>query len=303
VTTWAALAGETRARLAEAGIESAAAEARWIVEHVGAPPAATSGAGRGLEVPARAASRAASLTARRAAGEPLQYVLGEWSFAGLDLFVDRRVLIPRPETEVVAEVAVAEAVRLGERTGRADPWAGAATTYRIADLGTGSGALALALAAALPDAEIWATDASPDALAVARANLAGAGTPSARVRLAQGSWYAALPPELRGGLLLVVSNPPYIAAGELDDLPTEVRDHEPLEALVGGVRGTEAIEEIVAGAPGWLRPDGALVCEIAPQQAGASLELARRAGFADSSVRPDLAGRDRILVARRRGGE
>lgn len=298
MTTWSALARDTRTRLSAAGIESAEAEARWILEHVGAPAAATVAGDRG-EVPARAAARAALLTDRRAAGEPLQYVLGEWSFAGLDLFVDRRVLIPRPETEVVAEVAVGEAVRLGERTGRADPWAGAATTYRVADLGTGSGALALALACSLPEAEVWATDVSPDALAVARANLAGAGTPSARVRLASGSWFDALPADLRGTFLLVVSNPPYIAESELDGLPPEVRDHEPVGALVGGARGTEAIEEIVAGAPGWLRPDGALVCEIAPHQAAEMVRLVRRAGFADVSVRPDLAGLDRVLVARR----
>ena len=102
-------------------------------------------------------------------------MLGGWLFRGLDLLVDPRVVIPRPETEVTAQVAIDEAVRLGARRGRSDPWSGAATTYSIADLGTGSGALALALASELPDAEVWGTDVSDDALAVARANLAGTG--------------------------------------------------------------------------------------------------------------------------------
>ena len=134
-----------------------------------------------------------ALLARRAAGEPLQYVLGAWSFCGLDLFVDRRVLIPRPETEVVAQLAIAEVERLGERVGRHEPWSGGSTRYAVADLGTGSGALALALAASLPDAEVWATDASDDALQVARANVGAAGSFAARVRIADGSWFEALP--------------------------------------------------------------------------------------------------------------
>lgn len=299
MTTWAALVRETTARLADAGIESAGVEARWITRHLGAPGGGAAGSSS-AEVPARSVARAGALAARRAAGEPLQYVLGEWSFAGHDLYVDPRVLIPRPETEVVAEIAVAEAVRLGERTGRADPWAGAATTYTVADLGTGSGALALALASALPDAQVWATDVSAGALAVARANLAGAGTASARIRLAEGSWYSALPAGLRGRLRLVVSNPPYVAEGEIDGLAPEVRDHEPRSALVSGPRGTEAIGEVVAGAPAWLQAGGVLVCEIAPHQAVEALDLARRAGLVDGSVRRDLSGRDRVLVARRR---
>src|SRR5688572_32021725 len=172
------------------------------------------------------------MVGRRGAGEPIQYVLGEWSFRGIDLLIDRRVLIPRPETEITAEVAIEEAQRLGARRGKPDPWAGAATAYTVADLGTGSGALALALAAELPDAAVWATDNSDDALAVARANLAGSGTIAARVRLAPGSWFDALPGDLRGQLRLLVANPPYVAEHELAGLPPEVRDYEPVTALV-----------------------------------------------------------------------
>ena len=239
-----------------------------------------------------------ALLARRAAGEPVQYVLGEWNFCGLDLLVDRRVLIPRPETETVAEIAIREVERLGERVGTPDPWSGGLTHYAVADLGTGSGALALALAASLPDAEVWATDASDLALAVARANVAAAGSIATRVRVADGSWFDALPPEVRGRLLLVVSNPPYIADHEV--LPPSVLDWEPAGALFSGPTGLEAIEHLIATAPEWLDPAGTLVLELAPHQADHAIGRAREAGFADVSVRPDLSGHARALVARRR---
>ena len=236
---------------------------------------------------------------RRAAGEPLQYVLESWSFLGHDLFVDPRVLVPRPETEVVAQVAVDEMVRLGARRGRSDVWAALVTTYAVVDLGTGSGALALALASELPDAEVWATDVSDDALAVARANFAGAGSVAARLRAASGSWFDALPDQLKGRLRLVVSNPPYVAADEIDTMPREVVDWEPRRALVSGPTGVEAIEQIVTDAPAWLDPRGSvLVCELAPHQAEAMTARASARGFVDVEVRPDLAGRDRVLVAR-----
>jgi len=246
----------------------------------------------------RAIDTMRGLVTRRVAGEPLQYVLGSWSFWGLDLLVDRRVLIPRPETEVVAQVAIEEVRRLGERVGRVDPWAGALTHYAVADLGTGSGALALALAASLPDAEVWATDASDAALDVARANAAGSGTTAARVRIEAGSWFEALPEELRGRLLLVVSNPPYVSEPEFATLPAEVADWEPRGALVSGPTGLEAIEAILAEAPRWLAPAGAVVLELAPHQAIDATARARAAGFASVTVLTDLAGKDRVLVAR-----
>jgi release factor glutamine methyltransferase len=248
----------------------------------------------------RAAAQLDELIARRTNGEPLQYVLGCWLFRGMELMVDQRVLIPRPETEVTAQVAIEEAVRLGARRGRPDPWAGAATTYAVADLGTGSGALAIALASELPDAEVWGTDVSEDALAVARANLAGTGLPSTRVRLARGSWYDALPTMLRRRLRLVVSNPPYVAESELADLPGELH-HEPRAALVSGATGMESIEQLAREAPAWLEASGTFVCEIAPHQAEAATKVSTSAGFEEVLVRPDLAGRDRVLVARMLG--
>ena len=232
---------------------------------------------------------------RRRAGVPLQYVVGTWGFRHLDLLVDRRVLIPRPETEVVAEVALTELHRRAAARPR-----GGSGLPRVVDLGTGSGALALALASEGPPAEVWATDLSTDALAVAAANLAGLGGPGAtRVRLAQGSWYGALPPDLAGTVDLVVSNPPYVAEG--DEIEPIVREWEPALALWSGPTGLEATEAILAGASEWLAPGGVVVLEIAPERARAAVSLARTAGL-DPEVRPDLSGRDRVLVARGPGG-
>ena len=238
--------------------------------------------------PARALPFAQAMVDRRAKGEPLQYVVGRWGFRTLDLFVDRRVLIPRPETEVVVEAAVSELRAV----------AGTLDRLPVAvDLGTGSGAIALSIACEVPGAEVWATDASAAALAVARANLAGLGSRYAsHVRLVEGPWFDALPLALRGRVDLIVSNPPYIASGEV--LPAEVAAWEPNEALVAGPTGLEAIGDIVRGAPVWLARPGRLVVEIAPHQAGAAADLMGAAGFEDVEVRPDLHGRLRVLVGR-----
>jgi len=239
----------------------------------------------GDPVPARVVAFVEGMVERRRTGEPLQYVLGLWSFRRLELVVDRRVLIPRPETEMVVEVALEELRRL------------AAVRPLAVDLGTGSGAIAISLALEMPRARVWGTDRSEDALAVARANLSGMGTSVAtRVRLSAGSWFAALPPNLRGQVDLIVANPPYVAAGEV--LPAEVADWEPAGALVAGPTGLEAVGEILGEAPRWLHRPGVVVVEMAPHQAGAAVELAAAAGFADVDVRPDLAGRPRALVGR-----
>lgn len=239
--------------------------------------------------------RIAEMVERRLGGEPIQYVLGSWSFRGLDLFVDHRVLIPRPETELVVEIALEELARRGERRGASDPWTGSSSRYPVADLGTGSGAIALALVAELPDAEIWATDVDADALAVARANVAGSGALGARVRLAQGDWFTALPDTLRGTLRLVVSNPPYVARRAWESLPAEVRDHEPARALVSGESGLDDVERLVADGREWLAPGGVLVVEIGADQGGRAVAIARDAGY-DAEVRHDLVGHDRVLV-------
>jgi release factor glutamine methyltransferase len=300
VPSWRALRVDAERSLAAAGVESPASEARWMVEHVSGFDAAELVTAEEEPATVRPATQLTELVERRVAGEPLQYVLGCWLFRGMELLVDERVMIPRPETEVTAQVAIDEAVRLGARRGRPDPWSGAATAYVVADLGTGSGAVALALAGELPDAEVWGTDVSDDALAVARANVAGTGLPSTRVRLAAGSWFDALPGTLRGRLRLVVSNPPYVAESEVAGLPAELR-HEPRGALVSGETGLEAIEELAHQAPAWLDATGTFVCEIAPHQAEAATKVARAAGFEEVLARPDLTGRHRVLVARKLG--
>jgi release factor glutamine methyltransferase len=282
-TAWAQLRSEVEDLLQAAGLPAAAAEARWLVEEASGLPA---GGWTGLPATARGAGRLSHMLERRLAGEPLQYVIGHWPFRHLDLLVDRRVLIPRPETEVVAEVALAQAARAG----------GGACA--VADLGTGSGALALALAAELPEAEVWATDASPAALDVASANLAGLGLAATRVRLVAGVWYEALPEALRGRLRVIVSNPPYVAEAEFEGLAPEIRRHEPREALVPGPAGTEALDLLVDGGLSWLERGGALVLELAPHQAPALAERAGRAGYAGVTVHHDLAGLPRVLVAR-----
>ena len=258
--------------------------ARWFVEEASGEdwPAV-------LDEPAPTRSERAfySMVARREAGEPVQYVLGHWAFRRLDLMVDRRVLIPRPETEVVVEVALGELARLS-------------VPPLVADLGTGSGAIALSIVTECAGAEVWATDLSEDALAVASANLAGLGARAAgRVRLVHGSWWHALPTGLKGALDLAVSNPPYVAENELASLPPEVSRWEPLQALVAGPSGLEALTAITAEAQAWLAPSSAFVAEIAPHQDRAAVELAYSAGFAEAFVKPDLTGRSRVLVARR----
>jgi release factor glutamine methyltransferase len=277
--TWAELRAGAASRL------GSSAEARWLVE------ALTGEQRPGGPVSEVARRRFDALVERRAAGEPLQYILGEWGFRTLELMVDRRVLIPRPETEQVVEAAVAELDRMG---------AGSPRERLVAvDLGTGSGAIALALAIERARVEVWATDVSEPALAVAEANLARLAEPAAsRVQLAKGSWWTALPPVLRGRVDLLVSNPPYIASAEMPQLDAEVVAWEPGLALEAGPTGLEAIGEILGGALAWLRPGGVAVIEIAPHQSAPAATLARAAGFAVVEVRPDLAGRDRILVAR-----
>lgn len=287
---WRALLAETAERLSTVGLTTAGQEAHWLVEEV----SGLDGADwvMGLDEPAtqRGVARLDALVERRCGGEPIQYVLARWSFRSLDLMCDRRALIPRPETEQVVEVALVELDRL-----RSSRPAGVPTT--VIDLGTGSGAIALAVAAERPGTDVWATERSWDALSVARANLAGLGMAGTRVRIVQGSWFEGVPPGLRGAVDLVVSNPPYVAADE--DLPPSVADWEPVEALVAGPRGLEAHEQILAEALAWLAPGGAIVLEVGATQATAVMELARAANLVDGRASKDLAGHDRIVVARR----
>lgn len=290
--TWDELHREAVGRLRRAGVASAEAEARWVVEESSGYDGADFHVGLAERATVRGVARFDAMLVRRESGEPLQYVLGHWSFRTLDLFVDRRVLIPRPETEGMVDVALRELDCL-RSTQAAE---GDDQGQVVVDLGTGSGAIALSVAVERSHARVWATDRSSEALAVARANAAGLGRAGTRVRLVEGDWYRALPAELRGGVDLVVSNPPYIADGE--DLPVEVAGWEPAGALRSGPSGLEAVEAVVAGAATWLAQHGAVVVELAPHQAAEASVMAAR-HFDEVTVEPDLSGRPRTLVARR----
>ena len=284
---WSELAEEARERFARAGLPDAPQAARWIVEEASGYEGAEYVAGLGRPATERGVAAFDRMVARRLEGEPLQYVLGRWGFRTLDLAVDQRVLIPRPETEQVVGWALDELDRL------------AATVDHplvVADLGTGSGAIALSIAAERRGTTVWATDVSPAALEVAGANLAGLGTAGTRVQLAEGSWFAALPAELQGRLDVVVSNPPYVAADEV--LPVEVAEWEPAGALVPGPTGLEDLLHLVAIAPGWLARPAVMVLELAPDQATTIRDAALAAGFTEARVEDDHAGRHRAVVAR-----
>jgi len=285
--SWGALMRQTAERLEDAGVSDPSGDARRLVERASGAEGAELALVLTEPARRRGVAHLDAMIERRRRGEPLQYVTGSWGFRGLDLLVDARVLIPRPETEFVVDVALAEI----------DRQALGASPVVVADLGTGSGAIAGAIASERTDVEVWATDASADALLVAGANLAGLGRPAARVRLGEGSWFGALPEELRGQLHVVVSNPPYV--GDHEDLPAEVADFEPSRALRAGPRGTEALEVILAGVVDWLTPGGSVVVELAPHQAVAMEDEARRVGLVEVEVASDLAGRPRVLAARR----
>lgn len=213
------------------------------------------------------------LVSRRLAGEPVAYLLGHKEFWSLDLLVDSRVLIPRPDSETLVEEAL----------DRAGPG------IRIADVGTGSGALALALAKARPEAQVFATDISSDALAVARANAERLGL---AVTFLQGD--LAQPLVSAGRFDLIVANLPYIPSADIDGLATDVRS-EPRLALDGGADGLALVRGLVAGAPEVLQPGGCLALEVGAGQAGAVAGLLHGAGLGGVGSRRDLAGIERVV--------
>jgi release factor glutamine methyltransferase len=287
--TWRQLLDEVTAALGDR------LEARRIVEHAARLPSGRLFGHLDDSAPAGAAEEIRAMAMRRRVGEPLQHVVGSWGFRGLEVSVDGRALVPRPETELLVAHALDEWDRVASAAGGSRPG-------RAADLGTGSGVIALSLAAEREHLEVYAVDRSTAALCLAQANLGSLGEDArARVHFLEGDWFSPLPARLLGQLALVVSNPPYVAAGEWPALEPVVRDHDPYDALVSGATGLEAIEHIVAEAPRWLAPAGALVLELAPHQREAVLALVSAAGkaYSSASVADDLAGRARILVARR----
>lgn len=219
------------------------------------------------------------LVRRRSLREPLQHIIGETEFFGLRLKVDRRALIPRPETEYLIEL-VTEKLPAPPAT--------------VVDLGTGSGAIALALANHYPTAQVTAVDASEDALALARENAVATGLAD-RVTWVQSDWLAQVSPEARFDL--VISNPPYLSEEEVAETEPEVRGFEPQAALTPGGDGQSALVTIIRAAQGYLRPGGLLALETGIAQHAALLVLLHEAGYQRAESLKDLSGRDRYLLA------
>jgi release factor glutamine methyltransferase len=220
------------------------------------------------------------LVRRRGQHEPVQYILGETEFHGLKLKVDRRALIPRPETEQLVERIVA---------------ACATTPATVLDLGTGTGAIALALAKAFPAAQVTAVEWSEPTLELARENAAATGC-AERVRFVRSNWFADLPADARFDV--VVSNPPYLSAEETAATAVEVRNFEPVAALTAADQGLADLRQIVTSAPRFLNAGGLLGLETGIGHHGDLLRLAREAGFASVESHRDLTGRDRFVLAR-----
>jgi len=219
------------------------------------------------------------LVKRRSSREPLQYIVGETEFAGVKLKVDRRALIPRPETERLIELIE-------------ENLSGAPTT--ILDLGTGTGAIALALATKYSSAQVVAVDQSAAALALAGENVATLGLAD-RVQLLESDWFSAVPAGRK--FQLIVANPPYLTETEVAESQPEVRDHEPRAALTPGGDGLASLREILAKAPNYLEAGGLLACETGIAQHKELLAAATVAGYKQTRSLPDLTGRERYLLA------
>jgi release factor glutamine methyltransferase len=269
----------------EQALESADLDARLLVGHaLGLDHAALASAAERV-LTAQEIETISALTARRLAHEPVARILGAKEFWGLEFRLTPATLVPRPETETVVETALRALDAVGARD----------RALRIADLGTGSGALLLALLSELPNAAGVGTDLSAEALATARENAARLGL-AARAHFAACDFAAAL----GGPFDLVVSNPPYIASGDIAGLAPEVRAHDPRLALDGGREGLDAYAAIAADARRILAPDGILVIELGAGQERPVTTLLADGGIAAVGAEPDLSGHFRALLAAHR---
>ena len=290
------------ARLETAGVDNAAGDAFALLEKV-------SGLDRTAyylhseDVLSEAQEAALEeLLVRRERREPLQHILGEWDFYGLTLKVGPQALIPRQDTELLAETALAILKEKRESAGKAVsgaescPGSLPGNAVRVLDLCTGSGCVALAVAAHAPAVTVTATDISADALALAQENARRLGL-TGRVRFACGDGFTALEETARFDL--ICCNPPYIPSGEIAGLAPEVREYDPLSALDGGADGLVFYRRIAAQAPRYLKEGGWLLLEIGFDQGDAVSGLLRNAGFSAVTVLQDLGGRDRVVRGRR----
>jgi release factor glutamine methyltransferase len=284
--TLGTLAQEMAALLGAARLEDPAREARELLAAIHDMPRHWPSLARESAVDAVAWDRALAAAVRRAGGAPLQYAAGQAAFRHLTLMVDERVLIPRPETEQLVEIVL--------EVSRQDGFEGGI----VVDVGTGSGAIALALASEGPFARVIATDVSADALDVARLNAARcAPVLRSAVELRHGSLLA---PVSERPLRAVVSNPPYISYEEAAALPADVRDWEPSVALFTGANGMAATERLVKEAAVALAPRGLLALEVDVRRASTVAELlASHGAYTQVRVLLDLTGRERFVVARR----
>ena len=269
-------------RLIEAGVPDARADALALFGHLLGTDRGGVVARRPETVDRAVAERMDALVAARAARRPLQQITGHVDFRGLDLFVDEHVLIPRPETEGLVDAVLEETLPAGAR---------------IADLGTGSGCVAVALAVARPGWRVDAVDVSSEALAVAERNAARHGV-AGRVRTIEGDFARAAVGDA-APYDAVVSNPPYVPEDEWRGLQEEVRAHEPKLALVPGPTGHEAYAAVAAAAARMLLPGGLVALELGWTSEPAVREIVARHGFRAVRTRPDLQGIPRILTARR----
>ncbi|MGH8885863.1 MAG: peptide chain release factor N(5)-glutamine methyltransferase [Egibacteraceae bacterium] len=273
---------ELTRRLSAVGVPTPEIDAELLARHVLGWSRAQLLTRGGQPLPPGAASRFAALGSRRAAREPLQLIVGSVGFRHLDLLVRPGVFIPRPETELLA----------GESIARVPPGG------VVVEPCTGTGAVACAVATEASPRAVVATDLSEAAVVLARQNTARCC--ASAVLVLCGDLLDPVPADLRGAVDVLVSNPPYLTPAELAAAESEVRDWDPFEALVAGPDGTEVAARLIAAAPQWLRPGGWLLLEVDPSRAELTASLARAAGLRDVAVLPDLAGRDRIVIGRRR---
>ena len=279
----------SRSRLVAAGIGSARLDAELLL---GCALSMTReqllvAAHRELSMDQR--ERYEELLLRRLQREPLAYITCKQEFWSLDFTITKDVLVPRPETEVLVEIAL----KCAAESSRGNP-------FRVLDLGTGSGAIAVALAKELPEAGIFATDISPEALAVARRNAAIHGV-SMRLRFFQGDLFAAINQKIDHEFDLIVSNPPYVCRGELSSLEPEVSRWEPHAALDGGHDGLDFYRRIAQEGPRYLRPGGALAVEVGAGMGPAVLALFKQAAaYAKKRIYRDYSGNERVFLGFKR---
>lgn len=269
------LVADAAAALAAAGVESPRLDSELLLAQVLNVSRPELISGRAVAADAGERRRFGELVARRAAREPLAYITGRKGFRAIELAVDPRVLIPRPETELLVEVVSAQ------------------QPLNVLDVGTGSGAVALALADELPRCSVLATDSSDAALAVARANAASLGFED-RVRFARHDLLNAV----EGAFDAIAANLPYVVSGEINALQPEISDFEPRTALDGGADGLDLVRRLAAQAPSRLKPGRLIALEIGAAQGPATARILRDAGFVDAEIHQDLAGHDRVVSAR-----